>query len=99
MLSFSCVTHLNLPPDDKERQNSLLLLVNTYVKAGRNNEAIKASLKYIDLYYSDPKTLEVQIQCARLMAAEKMYSEALAVYTTLLKESRLTAQQTHHGCP
>ena len=80
-------------PDDKERQNSLLLLVNTYVKAGRNNEAIKASLKYIDLYYSDPKTLEVQIQCARLMAAEKMYSEALAVYTTLLKESRLTAQQ------
>ena len=80
-------------PDVKERQNSLLLLINTYVKAGRNNEAIKASLKYIDLYYTDPKTLDVQIQCARLMSAEKMYSEALAVYTTLLKETRLTDQQ------
>ncbi|MDD5727303.1 MAG: tetratricopeptide repeat protein [Victivallales bacterium] len=80
-------------PDENERKNSLLLLVNTYVRTGHNNEAIKAALKYIDFYYSDPRTIDVQIQCARLMAAEKMYSEALAVYTALLKEPRLSPAQ------
>jgi len=77
-------------PNDKERKDSLLLLVNTYVKIKQNNLAIKAALKYIQLYYTDPKTLEVQLQCARLMASEKRFSEALAVYTTLLKEPRLS---------
>ena len=77
-------------PNDNERKDSLLLLINTYVKVKENKLAIKAALKYIELYYSDAKTLDVQLQCARLMASEKQYSEALAVYTTMLKESRLT---------
>lgn len=77
-------------PDDSERKDSLLLLINTYVKVKENNQAIKAAKKYIELYYSDVKTLDVQLQCARLMALEKQYSEALAMYTTMLKESRLT---------
>ncbi len=77
-------------PDDNERKISLLLLINTYVKIKENKLAIKAALKYIELYYSDAKALEVQLQCARLMALEKQYSEALAMYTTMLKESRLS---------
>ena len=77
-------------PNEHERKDSLLLLVNTYVKIKQNNLAIKTALKYIQLYYTDLKTLEVQLQCARLMASEKQYSEALAVYTTLLKEPRLS---------
>lgn len=77
-------------PDDSARKDSLLLLINTYAKIKESKLAIKAALKYIELYYSDPKTLEVQLQCARLMAQEKQYSEALAMYTTMLKESRLT---------
>ena len=80
-------------PNDQERKDSLLLLINTYVKIRQNDLAIKAALKYIELYYDDPKTPEVQIQCARLMASEKMYSEALALYTTLLKEPRVTRPQ------
>ena len=80
-------------PSDLERKTSLLLLVNTYVKTKQNKLAIKATLKYIHLYYSDPKTLEVQLQCARLMALEKKYSESLAIYTTMLKESRLSTEQ------
>jgi TolA-binding protein len=79
-------------PNDYERKDSLLLLINTYVKTKQNRLAISASLKYIDLYYADPKTLEVQLQCARLMALEKEYSESLAVYTTMLKESRLSTE-------
>ncbi len=79
-------------PNDHETKDSLLLLINTYVKTKENKAAIKAALKYIDLYYSDIKTLEVQLQCARLMASEKLYSEALAIYTTMLKESRLTTK-------
>ena len=80
-------------PSDQERKTSLLLLVNTYVKIKQNKLAIKAALKYIQLYYSNPKTLEVQLQCARLMALEKQYSESLAIYTTMLKESRLSTEQ------
>lgn len=79
-------------PNDHERKDSLLLLINNYVKIKKNELAIKAALKYIDLYYTNPKTLEVQLQCARLMALQKQYSEALAVYTTMLKESRLTTE-------
>ena len=79
-------------PNDHERKDSLLLLINNYVKIKKNKLAIKAALKYIDLYYNAPKTLEVQLQCARLMALEKQYSEALAVYTTMLKESRLSTE-------
>jgi tetratricopeptide (TPR) repeat protein len=80
-------------PNDHERKDSLLLLVNTYVKVKQKRQAIKMALKYIQLYYDDPKTLEVQLQCARLMASEKKFSEALAVYTTLLKEPRLSQKQ------
>jgi tetratricopeptide (TPR) repeat protein len=80
-------------PNDRERRDSLLLLINTYARIKENNQAIKAALKYIELYYDDPKTLDVQLQCARLMAAEKQFSEALAVYTTILKEPRLTPEQ------
>jgi len=80
-------------PNDHERKDSLLLLINTYVKVKENKLAIKAALKYIELYYSDPKTLDVQLQCARLMALEKQYSGALAIYTTMLKESRLSTEQ------
>ncbi|MFA6715743.1 MAG: tetratricopeptide repeat protein [Victivallaceae bacterium] len=80
-------------PDDRERRDSLLLLINTYARIKDNNLAIKAALKYIELYYDDPKTLDVQLQCARLMAAEKRFSEALALYTTILKEPRLSPEQ------
>lgn len=80
-------------PNKHERKNSLLLLINTYAKIKQNNNAIGAALKYIRIYYDDPKTIEVQIQCARLMASEKMFTNALAVYTTLLKEPRLTPEQ------
>ena len=80
-------------PNDHERKDSLLLLINTYVKVKENKLAIKAALKYIELYYSDPRTLDVQLQCARLMALEKQYSESLAIYTTMLKESRLSTEQ------
>jgi tetratricopeptide (TPR) repeat protein len=80
-------------PNDHERKDSLLLLINTYVKVKQNDPAIKMALKYIQLYYDDPKTLEVQLQCARLMASEKKTSEALAIYTTLLKEPRLSQKQ------
>jgi len=77
-------------PSDSERKDSLLLLINSYVKVKENKLAIKAALKYIELYYSDEKTLDVQLQCARLMALEKQYPEALAMYTSMLKASRLT---------
>jgi tetratricopeptide (TPR) repeat protein len=80
-------------PNEHERQDSLLLLINTYVKVEQKKEAIKAALKYSELYYDNPKTPEVQIQCARLMAEEKMYADALAVYSSLLKEPRLTLKQ------
>ncbi|MDD5697061.1 MAG: tetratricopeptide repeat protein [Victivallaceae bacterium] len=80
-------------PDERERRDSLLLLINTYVKTKQNSQAIRTALKYIQIYYDDPKTLNVQLQCARLMAAEKQFSEALAVYTAMLKEPRLTPAQ------
>lgn len=79
-------------PNDYERRDSLLLLINTYVKVKQNKLAIKAALKYIELYYDDPKTLDVQLQCARLLALEKRNEEALAIYTTMLKESRLSTE-------
>ncbi len=80
-------------PNNYERRDSLLLLINTYARVKQNDQAIKAALKYIQIYYDDPKTPEVQLQCARLMASEKMFTEALAIYTTLLKEPRLIPKQ------
>ncbi|QSH40105.1 tetratricopeptide repeat protein [Lentisphaerota bacterium ZTH] len=80
-------------PTGQDGKNSLRELVNTYVKANMPDAAIKAALKYIEFYYDDPQTVDMQFQCATLMTKQKMYRDALGVYVALVHRDTLSTEQ------
>ncbi|MCP3967366.1 MAG: tetratricopeptide repeat protein [Lentisphaerae bacterium] len=80
-------------PTKLDGKNSLRLLINSYVKADMPDAAIKAALKYIEFYFADPKTVDMQFECARLMTKQKMYRDALGVYVALVHRDALSPEQ------
>jgi len=76
-------------PSSYDRKSSLRLLINTYVEANMKKAAAVTAMKYAEFYQDSPEVTEVKVQCARLLADQKMNDEAINVYLSIIKDSRV----------
>ncbi len=77
-------------PSSYDRKISLRLLINTYVEANMKKAAAATAMKYMEFYQDSPDVTEIKIQCARLFAEQKMNDEAVNIYQSVIKDSRVT---------
>jgi TolA-binding protein len=75
-------------PVNEDRKNVLRELINTYVAAKNQEAAIATALKYIEFYSRDSETVKMQFQCARLMTERKMFKDAAAIYSAIIKNPK-----------
>ncbi len=73
-----------------DKQQILLLLINSYAETGRGEEAVKTCERFLKVFPDCAKSNEVRLQLARLLASAGRDKEAVAAYTELLGNSYLS---------
>ncbi len=76
-------------PREDDRRGALLELANVQMGAGRQTEAAKTLLKYLEFYPDDPDYAKLELQAGRLFAAAGKHQEAIHCFEKLTANDQL----------